>query len=313
MLAPSAFAGTIGSGLGNAAGGGSAAAAPAVAITAPVARVGFEARPEVKVKLVPKPVIGYVAEPVASVAHGFKPVLTIAAGVPVSLVDGSIGGSVGGFGSNTDFFSSYSTSNSLGYKWGQRPRRPNVEACPRCAVREGGHPRRPGRRRTSLACAYPFSCDLERARPFSSVGSRRPTPRRPGRREARDFLESTLFLGSLITGAGPNSPPPGRPAGRFPSSIWSDRLVKRASPAAAAAAHHWPNGNDEAQREHHPPLPPPRDGETTAPKFLDRRRGQQTGSWSRAWTSPLGHRLARPRGRSVIADARKQSEGGKKK
>ncbi|XP_075737418.1 uncharacterized protein LOC142777000 [Rhipicephalus microplus] len=117
MLAPSAFAGTIGSGLGNAAGGGSAAAAPAVAITAPVARVGFEARPEVKVKLVPKPVIGYVAEPVASVAHGLKPVLTIAAGVPVSLVDGSIGGSVGGFGSNTDFFSSYGTSNSLGYKW----------------------------------------------------------------------------------------------------------------------------------------------------------------------------------------------------
>ncbi|KAL1428883.1 hypothetical protein MTO96_016638 [Rhipicephalus appendiculatus] len=92
-LAPSAFAGTIGSvrGLGNAARGGGAAAVPAVAITAPVPRVRFEARPEVKVKLVPKPVIGYVTEPVASVAHGFKPVLTIAAGVPVSLVDGSIG------------------------------------------------------------------------------------------------------------------------------------------------------------------------------------------------------------------------------
>lgn len=103
-------------GLGDAVGGGGAAV-PAVAFTAPVAHVRFEARPEVKVKLVPKPVIGYVTEPVASVQHGFKPVLTIAAGVPVSLVDGSIGGGVGGFGSSMDFFSSYGASNSLDYKW----------------------------------------------------------------------------------------------------------------------------------------------------------------------------------------------------
>ncbi|XP_075538071.1 uncharacterized protein LOC142572669 [Dermacentor variabilis] len=118
-LALPAFAGTIRGvrGLGDAAGGGGAVV-PAVAITAPVAQVRFEARPEVKVKLVPKPVIGYVTEPVASVQHGFKPVLTIAAGVPVSLVDGSIGGGVGGpFGPSTDFFSSYGASNSLDYKW----------------------------------------------------------------------------------------------------------------------------------------------------------------------------------------------------
>ncbi|KAH6946618.1 hypothetical protein HPB50_014209 [Hyalomma asiaticum] len=117
-LAPSAFAGRVGNvrRLGNAAGGGGAAV-PAVAITAPVAQVRFEARPEVKVKLVPKPVIGYVTEPVASVEHGFKPVLTIAAGVPVSLVDGTIGGGVGGFASPMDFFSSDDLSNTLDYKW----------------------------------------------------------------------------------------------------------------------------------------------------------------------------------------------------
>lgn len=113
-LAPAALAGGLGM---------SAAAAmdgfgvPAVAVAAPVAQVRFEARPELKVKMVPKPVIGYVAEPVASVEHGFKPVLTIAAGVPVSLVDGSIGGDVGGFASSMGFFSSYGASNSLDYKW----------------------------------------------------------------------------------------------------------------------------------------------------------------------------------------------------
>ncbi|XP_065289498.1 uncharacterized protein [Dermacentor albipictus] len=118
-LALPAFAGTIRGvrGFGDAAGGGGAVV-PAVAYTAPVALVRFEARPEVKVKLVPKPVNGYVTEPVASVQHGFKPVLTIAAGVPVSLVDGSIGGGVGSpFGPSTDFFSSYGASNSLDYKW----------------------------------------------------------------------------------------------------------------------------------------------------------------------------------------------------
>ncbi|KAK8768878.1 hypothetical protein V5799_014657 [Amblyomma americanum] len=114
-LAPAALAGSFDmsgaaamGGLGVPVGSGGT---PAVAITAPVAQVRFEARPELKVKLVPKPVIGYVAEPVASVQHGFKPVLTIAAGVPVSLVDGSIGG---GFASSMNFF--YGASNSLD-KW----------------------------------------------------------------------------------------------------------------------------------------------------------------------------------------------------
>ncbi|XP_077542481.1 uncharacterized protein LOC144155102 [Haemaphysalis longicornis] len=123
-LVPSALAGSLDPPAGPALLPPFTSAAGAGAVTTPVARLAFESRPELKLKVVRKPVVGFVAEPVASFEHRFKPVLTIRAGVPVSLVDGNlgvggdldIGGGLDSFGTSLGYFSSYDSSNSLDYK-----------------------------------------------------------------------------------------------------------------------------------------------------------------------------------------------------